>query len=93
MNRSCSRENPDILIVMIAERQMMKCGEDDQEREIMGPQKPAREMSDTALKRNSLPPPPSLPPVLVFTLVWLFSLQLASGILDNIVSPGAALVG
>ncbi|KAJ6698114.1 hypothetical protein OIU79_011616 [Salix purpurea] len=60
MNRSCSRENPDILIVMIAEKQIMKGGEDDQEREIMGPQKPAREMSDTALKRTSLPP--SLPP-------------------------------
>ncbi|KAJ6330266.1 hypothetical protein OIU76_008975 [Salix suchowensis] len=26
MNRSCSRENPDILIVMIAEKQIMKCG-------------------------------------------------------------------
>ena len=55
MNRSCNRENPDILIVMIAEKQIMRGGEDDKERETMGPQKPAREMSGTAPKSNLLP--------------------------------------
>ncbi|KAG5225464.1 transcription factor Homeodomain-TALE-BEL family [Salix suchowensis] len=52
MNRSCNRENPDILIVMIAEKQIMRGDEDDKERETMGPQKPAREMSGTAPKRS-----------------------------------------
>ncbi|KAL9400098.1 hypothetical protein Peur_009059 [Populus x canadensis] len=55
MNRSCNRENPHILIVMIAEKQIMKGGGDGKEREIMGPQKPAREMSDTAPEINLLP--------------------------------------
>lgn len=55
MNRSCNRENPHILIVMIAEKQIMKGGGDGKEREIRGPQKPAREMSDTAPKINLLP--------------------------------------
>ncbi|KAJ6674214.1 hypothetical protein OIU85_013140 [Salix viminalis] len=50
MNRSCNRENPDILIVMIAEKQIMRGDGDDKERETMGPQKPAREMSGTAPK-------------------------------------------
>lgn len=55
MNRSCNRENPHILIVMIAEKQIMKGGGDGKGREIMGPQKPAREMSGTAPKSNLLP--------------------------------------
>jgi hypothetical protein len=76
MNRSCNRENPHILIVMIAEKQKMKGGGDGKEREIMGPQKPAREMSDTAPEINLLPFF-SLH-VLVFTLVWLLSPQLES---------------
>ncbi|CAK7353000.1 unnamed protein product [Dovyalis caffra] len=54
MNRSCNRENPDILIVMIAEKQIMRGGEDDKERERMGPQKPAREMSGTAPKNYTV---------------------------------------
>ncbi|WRX31800.1 hypothetical protein QQP08_024287 [Theobroma cacao] len=29
VNRSLNRENPDILIVMIAEKQKMRCGEKD----------------------------------------------------------------
>ena len=76
MNRSCNRENPHILIVMIAEKQIMKGGGDGKEREIRGPQKPAREMSDTAPKINLLPFL-SLH-VLVFILVWLLSPQLES---------------
>lgn len=54
----------------------MKGGGDGKEREIMGPQKPAREMSDTAPEINLLPFF-SLH-VLVFTLVWLLSPQLES---------------
>ncbi|KAF9662325.1 hypothetical protein SADUNF_Sadunf18G0041200 [Salix dunnii] len=53
MNRSCNRENPDILIVMMAEKQLMRGDEDEKERETMGPRKPAREMSGTAPKKFS----------------------------------------
>lgn len=76
MNRRLHRENPDILIVIIAVRQKMKGGEDDKERVgRMGPQKPATEMSDTAPKSNLLPSSLFL---LVFTLcVALFSLSLS----------------
>ncbi|KAI5586257.1 hypothetical protein BDE02_06G201000 [Populus trichocarpa] len=87
MNRSCNRENPHILIVMIAEKQIMKGGGDGKGREIMGPQKPAREMSDTAPEINLLP---------FFSLHVLFLLLCGSslpslsliGMLDNIVSTG-----
>lgn len=79
MNRSLNRENPDILIVMIAEQQMMRGGEEDKggqsQREGMGPLKPATEMSGTAPRSNvflSL----SFLCALVFTLVWLFFLSL-----------------
>jgi hypothetical protein len=56
MNRSLNRENPDILIVIIAEEQIMRGGGEDKgekkrERvEGMGPLKPATEMSDTVPK-------------------------------------------
>ena len=56
MNRSLNRENPDILIVIIAEEQIMRGGGEDKgekkrERvEGMGPLKPATEMSDTLPK-------------------------------------------
>ncbi|KAF2304354.1 hypothetical protein GH714_030407 [Hevea brasiliensis] len=53
MNRSLDRANPDILIVMIAVKQIMRGGEEDKRREGMGPQKPATEMSDMA-GRNSI---------------------------------------
>lgn len=57
-NRSLNRENPDILIVMIAEEQIMRGGEEDiddqrvRERSSkgMGPLKPATEISGTAPK-------------------------------------------
>ncbi|KAG6626325.1 hypothetical protein CIPAW_15G039900 [Carya illinoinensis] len=54
MNRSLNRENPDILIVMIAEEQIMRGGGEDKgdqrQREGMGPLKTAAEMSGTAPK-------------------------------------------
>ncbi|KAL9339026.1 hypothetical protein Peur_068041 [Populus x canadensis] len=82
MNRSCNRENPDILIVMIAEEQIMRGGEDDKERETMGPQKPAREMSGTAPKSNLLPHHSffflSLSIPLFYSCVALLSLSLSS---------------
>ncbi|KAI4316538.1 hypothetical protein L6164_024514 [Bauhinia variegata] len=67
MNRSLNRENPDILIMMIAEKQMITGGEEDKrdqrEREEMGPVKPATEMSGTIPRIYvfpSLSPSPSL---------------------------------
>ncbi|KAG6674396.1 hypothetical protein I3842_15G039000 [Carya illinoinensis] len=61
MNRSLNRENPDILIVMIAEEQIMRGGGEDKgdqrQREGMGPLKTAAEMSGTAPKGNVFPPP------------------------------------
>ncbi|KAI9378197.1 hypothetical protein POPTR_018G054600v4 [Populus trichocarpa] len=82
MNRSCNRENPDILIVMIADEQIMRGGEDDKERETMGPQKPAREMSGTAPKSNLLPHHSffflSLSIPLFYSCVALLSLSLSS---------------
>uniref|UniRef100_A0A6N2NFR9 Uncharacterized protein n=1 Tax=Salix viminalis TaxID=40686 RepID=A0A6N2NFR9_SALVM len=77
MNRSCNRENPDILIVMIAEKQIMRGDGDDKERETMGPQKPAREMSGTAPKSNCFPIsfPSFLSPSTCFTLSLQFSLH------------------
>lgn len=68
VNRSLNRENPDILIVMIAEQQMMRGGEEDKggqsQREGMGPLKPATEMSGTAPRSN------------VFLSLFLFSAHL-----------------
>ncbi|KAF1893509.1 hypothetical protein Lal_00001993 [Lupinus albus] len=57
MNRSLNRENPDILIMMIAGKQIIRGGEEDKrdqrEREKkMGPVKPATEMSGTAPKSS-----------------------------------------
>lgn len=80
VNRSLNRENPDILIVMIAEQQMMRGGEEDKggqsQREGMGPLKPATEMSGTAPRSNvflSL----FLFSAHLFLLVWLFFLSLS----------------
>ncbi|KAM3710162.1 hypothetical protein ACB094_01G008900 [Castanea mollissima] len=54
MNRSLNRENPDILIMMNAEQQIMRGGGEDKgekrEKEGMGPLKPVTQMSDTAPK-------------------------------------------
>lgn len=60
MNRSLNRENPDILIVMIAEKQQIIGGgeedkRDQRERVELGPLKPATEMSDTAPYSNLFP--------------------------------------
>ncbi|OAY54092.1 hypothetical protein MANES_03G047400v8 [Manihot esculenta] len=79
MNRRLNRENPDILIVIIAVRQKMKGGKDDKERVgRMGPQKPATEMSDTAQRVICFP-------LLSFSLfllfVWRFFLYLSLSIL------------
>ncbi|KAK7835666.1 hypothetical protein CFP56_023315 [Quercus suber] len=56
MNRSLNRENPDILIMMIAEQQIMRGGGEDKEekreKEGLGPLKPVTQMSDTAPKSN-----------------------------------------
>ncbi|KAA8525174.1 hypothetical protein F0562_006962 [Nyssa sinensis] len=74
MNRSLNRENPDILIMMIAEEQIVKGGEEDKgdqysemrEREGggMGPLKPAEEMSGTA-------PPESLVEAVAFSEIGM----------------------
>ncbi|CAJ1973528.1 unnamed protein product [Sphenostylis stenocarpa] len=56
MNRSLNRENPDILIMMIAGKQIIRDVEEDKsdqrEREYMGPVKPATQMSATAPNTN-----------------------------------------
>lgn len=74
MNRSLNRENPDILIMMIAEQQIMRgSGEDKgekREKEGMGPLKPVTQMSDTAPKSNVFT-------LASFTFVWLFFLSLS----------------
>lgn len=78
MNRSLNRENPDILNMMIAGKQIIRGVEDDkrdQRERKMGPVKPATQMSATA--PNTLPPP-LLSCLFVFTLLtfplnlWLF---------------------
>jgi len=74
MNRSLNRENPDILIMMIAGQQIIRGVEEDKrdqrESQDMGPVKPATQMSATAPNTNVftllLPLPPSF-------LVLLFS--------------------
>lgn len=56
MNRSLNRENSDILIMTIAEQQIMRGGGEGKgekrEKEGMGPLKPVTQMSDTAAKSN-----------------------------------------
>ncbi|KAK7410134.1 hypothetical protein VNO78_00675 [Psophocarpus tetragonolobus] len=57
MNRSFNRENPDILIMMIAGKQIIRGVEEDKadqrERPKMGPVKPATQMSATAPNTNT----------------------------------------
>lgn len=79
MNRSLNRANPDILIAMIAVKQIMRGGDEDKRMEEMGPQKPATEMSGTAPKSNLLPSLSLSLSVylLVFSRVGLFSLFLS----------------
>ncbi|CAK9180003.1 unnamed protein product [Ilex paraguariensis] len=62
MNRSLNRRNPDVLVVMIAEKQIMRGNEEDKGDQFsemrdrgMGPLKAATDMSGTAaLKSNVL---------------------------------------
>ncbi|KAI4337130.1 hypothetical protein L6164_015579 [Bauhinia variegata] len=81
VNRSLNRENPNILIMMTAEKQIIRGGEEDKrdqrEREELGPVKPAIQMSCTAARSNvfkfGFPLSPrllvSLSPSLLFVLL------------------------
>jgi len=77
MNRSLNRENPDILIMMIAGQQIMRGVEEDKrdqrESQDMGPVKPATQMSATAPNTNVFPLLLPLPLLSCFTLFCLFT--------------------
>ena len=88
MNRSLNRENPDILIMMIAEQQIMRGGGEDKgekrEKEGTGPLKPVTQMSDTASKSNVFTH-------WYFTFVWLFFISLSELKGSIFIHPSMAL--